>query len=104
VYGRAPGYFLVSGFLGGTYREVCLLVLAPLEEGAGGVNEQARFPLGDVDRAQVDAARDIHGGARVAESHSDVHAVELGIGRAERGPAKVAVVAKSSCCFVGFAE
>ena len=79
-------------------------MLAPLEERAGGVDEQAGFAFGDGDRAQVDAAGHVDGGSGVPERHGDVDAVHLGVGGAEGGPAQVAVYPEPSCGVVGFGE
>ena len=91
----APGDLLGRGLLGGAQREVGLFVLAPLEERAGGVDEEARLALGDGDLAQVDAAGDVDRGSRVPEGDGDVDPVQAGVGGAERGPAQVAVYAEA---------
>src|ERR1039457_5240576 len=75
VDGRAAGDFLGGDFFGGAQGDVGLLVAAPLQERAGGVDEQAGFAFGHGDGAQVDAAGDVDGGARVAEGDGDVDPV-----------------------------
>ena len=102
--GRAAGDFLGGGFLGGAQGDVGLLVAAPLQECAGGVDEQAGFAFGHGDGAQVDAAGHVDGGARVAEGDGDVDPVLLGVDRAEGGPAQVAVNAEPLGGVVGLGE
>ena len=102
--GRAAGDFLGGDLLGGTQGDVGLLVAAPLQEGAGGVDEQAGFAFGHGDGAQVDAAGDVDGGARVAEGEGDVDPVLPGVDRAERGPAKVAVNTQTLPGVIGLGE
>lgn len=70
----------------------------------GRCHEQAGFAFGDRDRAQVDAARYMNGGARVSEGDGDVDAVLLGVDGAERGPAQVIVHAESLPGVVGLVE
>src|SRR5450755_579582 len=104
VHGGAAGDFLGGGLLGDPQREVGLVVLAPLEECAGGVDEQAGLALGDGDRGQVDAAGHVHGGPGVPEGDGDVDPVKLRVGGAEGGPAQVAVYTKLLPGVVGFGE
>ena len=104
VHGGAPGDFLGSGLLGGAQGEVGLLVLAPLEERAGGVDQETGFALGDGDRTQVDAPGNVDGGSGVPESHGDVDPVHFGVGEAEGGPAQVAVYPEPLPGGVGFGK
>jgi hypothetical protein len=104
VYGGASGDFLVGDLFCCPEGDVGLLVLAPLEECAGGIDEQARFALGDGDLAEVDAAGYVDCGSCVPEGDCDVDAVLPGIGRAEGGPAQVSVDAEPLSGIVGFGE
>ena len=73
-----------------------LLVLAPLEERPGHVDEQRGLPFGDGDRAQVDLAGQVDGGSGVAEGDGDVDLVHLRVDRAEGGAAQVRIRAEAA--------
>ena len=89
---------------GGAQGDAGLLVPSPLQERAGGVDQQAGFPLGHGDGAQVDAAGHVDGGARVAEGDGDVDPVLPGVDRAEGGPAEIAVGSEPLGGVVGLGE
>src|SRR5205814_10691487 len=94
VNGWAASDFFGRGLLGGTQGEVRLVVFAPLEERAGGVDEQACSAFGESDGVQVDAASHVNGGSGISEGDGDVDPVLFGVGRAEPGSAQVAVHAE----------
>src|SRR5260370_41989427 len=74
--GRPSGDLLRCDVPGGPQREVGVLVLAVLQERAGGVDEQACLAFGDGDLIKVDAAGGVDGGPGVAEGDSDVDAAQ----------------------------
>src|SRR6185437_10822380 len=94
--------FFRGDVVGGSKREIAALVLAALEEGASGVDEQAGSALGDGDLFEVDAAGGVDRGSGVAEGDGDVDAVELDVDRAEGRPAEVRVGAELVTGGVGF--
>src|SRR5260221_1112526 len=100
----APGDLFGRRLLGGAQRQQSLFMLAPLQEGAGGIDEEARLALSDRDLAEVNGAGDIQRDSRVAQGHGDVDPVQLGVGGAERRPAEVTVLAHAAADIVGFAE
>src|SRR5712691_1993573 len=73
--GGASGDLLGCDVPGGPQREVGVLVLAVLEERAGGVNEQAGLAFGDGDLIEVHAAGGVDSDPGVAEGDRDVDAV-----------------------------
>ena len=92
---RRPGGDLFGcGLFCRAQRRVGLLVAAPLEERPGDVDEEAGLPFGDGDRGEVDPAGQVDGCAGVSEGNRDVDLVQLGVDRAEGGPAQVGVRAE----------
>lgn len=88
---RGPvGYFLRGDVLPGSQCEVGALVLAALQESAGGVDKQAGLALGDLDVIEVDATGGVDGGSGVSQGEGDVDLVLLDVGRPERGPRRLA--------------
>ena len=83
-------------FFCGAERGVSLLVLAPLEEGPGHVDEQRGLPFGDGDHAQVDLTGQVDGGPGIAEGDGHVDLVHLRVDRAEGGAAQVRVRAEAA--------
>ena len=79
----ASGYFLVRGFLGGSERDVRLDVLASLEEGTGGVHQESCLPFSGRDHVGVDLPGGVYGASRIPKGNREVHAVQLGVGRAK---------------------
>ena len=57
-----------------------------------------------VDLVEVDRAGYVDRGSGVAEADGDVDPVQLGVGRAERGPAEVGVLAEPLACVLGFGQ
>lgn len=70
--GWPSGYFLAGEVVCRAESRAGVLVPAPLEERAGGVDEQACFPLGDGDGGQVDSAGHVDGGAGVADGDREM--------------------------------
>lgn len=79
------GEFLRSGLLVGAERDVCLVVLAPLEVGPGDVDEQAGLAFGDGDRGGVDLAGQVDRGSGVAEATATVASAPLAMNSSAPG-------------------
>src|SRR6266496_1448593 len=100
----AAGDLLGRDFLGRAQGQVCPFMPATLQECAGGVHQEARLALGDVDLAQFHCARDVDRGSGVAEGDGDVDPVQADVGGAEGRPAQVAVCAQAAGGFPGFGQ
>jgi hypothetical protein len=104
LWWRPPGELLRGEGFGGAQGFVGLVELAPLDEGASEVEEQAGLALAHVDGVEVDALGEVHCGACVAEQYRSGDPVLEHVRRSERGPLVVAVVPESVSCVFGLVE